>query len=166
MEAFPIVKLIEYEEWLQGYLNAHPKIGDIKLLKALEESMNVTCSRQTMQTWLGKHSAIVAEPDIADYEDFLSQQLASKPNMGYKLLCGSLKKAKGVTIREGPMRTWLSAHKKSSASIGTMPVHGNSSSSSGPAMAELDLPGLGDYSEYLRQQLLEAPDSTVVAMRM
>ena len=32
-------------------------------------------------------------------------------------------------------------------------------------MAVLDLAGLSDYTEYLRQQLLEAPDITVVAMR-
>jgi hypothetical protein len=102
-----------------------------------------------MRTWLDKHEPVVVEPACADYETFLLEQLASKPSMGYKLLCGSLEKAKGVTIRYGPMRTWLSAHKKSSS----------------PAMAELDLSGLGDYTEYLSQQLLEAPDSTVVAMR-
>ena len=92
-------------------------------------------------------------------------QLASDPSMGKTLLCSRLEEAKGVIIREGPMRAWLSAYRGSSASIGPMPVQGNSSSSSGTAMAVLDLSGLSDYSEYLRQQLLEAPDIAVMAMR-
>ena len=73
MAPLPIVKPIEYEEWLQGYLNAHPTIGDISLLTALQESMNVTCGRKALRTWLGKHAAIVAEPiiQLEDHEDFL-----------------------------------------------------------------------------------------------
>ena len=51
----PIAKPADYEDFLQGYLNAHPTIGDAKLSKALEECMNVTCNRQAMRTWFDHH---------------------------------------------------------------------------------------------------------------
>ena len=71
MAPLPEVKPKDYEEFLQGHLNAHPTITDGKLLKALEDSMHVTCRRQGMRTWLDHHAAIVADPDIADHEEFL-----------------------------------------------------------------------------------------------
>ena len=161
----PVAKPKDYESFLQGHLNTVPNIGYKKLRKALEDSVHVTCNEQAIRTWLDKHEPVVVEPACTDYEFVLLEQLASKPLMGYKLLCRSFKNAKGVTIREGPMRAWLMAYKGSSASIGPMPVQGNSSPSSGRAMAVLDLTGLSDYTKYLRQQLLEASDISVMAMR-
>ena len=67
-----VLKPIDYEEFLQSYLNTHPTIGYWKLLKALEQSMHVTCSKRSMQTWFDHHEPITAEPVIADYEDYLS----------------------------------------------------------------------------------------------
>ena len=63
----PVVKPTVHEEWLQDYLNEHPDIGDIKLLKALEQAMHVTCTRKTMQRWLESHEPITVEPTIAEY---------------------------------------------------------------------------------------------------
>ena len=63
-----VVEPIVHEEWLQDYLNEHPDIGDIKLLKALEQAMHVTCTRKTMQRWLDSHEPITVEPDIAEHE--------------------------------------------------------------------------------------------------
>ncbi len=44
--SLPVVKPIEYEAWLQDYLNEHPDIGDIKLLNALEQAMHGTCTKK------------------------------------------------------------------------------------------------------------------------
>ena len=43
----PVVKPIVHEEWLQDYLNEHPAIGDIKLLKALEQAMRQVVAKET-----------------------------------------------------------------------------------------------------------------------
>ena len=71
----PIVKPADYEVFLQGYLNAHPKIGWRKLLAAFGDSLHVTCTEWSIRTWLDHHAAIIAEQDIADHEDFLWEQL-------------------------------------------------------------------------------------------
>ena len=39
VEHLPIVKPADYEEWLQSYFNAHPCIGDMKLVQALEKRL-------------------------------------------------------------------------------------------------------------------------------
>ena len=102
MAPLPIVKPIEYEEFLQGYLDSHPAIGYWRLLKALEDSMHVTCSKKAMETWFSHHAAITTKSDIADYEAFLLEQLATNPSIGYKAMCTAIKKAKGVTFKEAP----------------------------------------------------------------
>ena len=101
MAPLPIVKPIEYEEWLQDYFNAHPTIGDKNLQKALQESMNVTCGRQALRTWLGNHAAIVAEPiiQLEDHEDFLWEQLAKEPLIGRYAMRTALREARGVDVK-------------------------------------------------------------------
>ena len=47
-----------------------------------------------MRTWLKHHEPIIAEPKLEDYEDFLLQQLAAKPDIGYKTLRTALINAK------------------------------------------------------------------------
>jgi len=135
MEAFPIVKRIEYEEWLQDYYNAHPIIGDMNLVAALQEAMNVTCGRKAMRTWLGKHAAIVAEPiiQLEDHEDFLWEQLSKEPLIGYYAMRTALREARGVDVKEAPIRAWLAAHQGALP----MPFAEAASSSSGPSMALL-----------------------------
>ena len=64
-----------------------------------------------MRTWLDYHAAIVADPDIADHEDFLLQQLAANPAIGYSAMCTAINKAKGVAFKEAPIRTWLAAQR-------------------------------------------------------
>ena len=135
---------------LQGYLNDHPSIGYSKLLQALELNMNVTSSTRAMRTWLSHHDPIIADPVIADYEEFLAQEVTANPSIGYKALMNKVKKAKGVSFREAPIRAWLAAHKGAPA-IAT-PAQVATSSSNGP-MAVLDLGGLEPYADWLRQQL-------------
>ena len=94
MAPLPVVKPIVYEEWLQDYLNKHPAIGYIKLLKALEQAMHVTCTETAMQRWLNNHEPITVEPTIADHEDFLVEQLVKNPSIGYKLMMKAIKKAR------------------------------------------------------------------------
>ena len=95
----PVAKPKDYESFLQGHLNTVPNIGYKKLRKALEDSMHVTCSERAIRTWLDKHAAIVVGPDIADYEDFLSQQLAAKPKIGSWAMCTAINNAKGVIFK-------------------------------------------------------------------
>ena len=123
--------------------------------------MHVTCSEQAIRTWLDKHAAIVAEPDIADYEDFLSQQLAAKPKIGYRAMCTAINNAKGVIFKEAPIRAWLAAHQ------GTLPtpIAEAASPSSGPSMALLQLSDMDQYADFLRQQLVDAPAITAVLLR-
>ena len=94
MAPLPVVKPIEYEGFLQDYLNKHPTIGDKQLLKAMVQDMHVTCSRQAMRTWLDSHKPITVEPDIAHHEDFLFEQLAKKPDIGSTAMCTAIRKAK------------------------------------------------------------------------
>ena len=131
----PIVKPIVHEKWLQDYLNEHPDIGYVKLLKALEQAMHVTCTRQTMQTWLEKHEPIAVEPTIAEHEDFLLEQLEKTPSIGSTAMCTALRKARGVTFKEWHIRDWLAAHRGALP----MPFAEAASSSSGPSMALLQL---------------------------
>ena len=64
-----------------------------------------------METWCSHHKPIFEEPKLEDYEDFLLQQLAAKPDIGYKTLRTALSNAKGVTFKDAPIRAWLAAHK-------------------------------------------------------
>ena len=109
------------------------------------------------------HEAIIAEPKLEDYEDFLLQQLAAKPFIGYKAMCIDIRNAKGVKFEEAPIRTWLTAHK------GALPMPGAeaASSSSAPSMALLQLSDLEQkqYGDFLRQQLSETPSIGVVELR-
>ena len=149
MAPLPTVKPADYEEFLQGYLNDHPSITDGKLLKALEGTMNVTCSRRTMRTWVDQHEAITVEPDIADHEDFLLEQLAKKPSIGYTAMISAIRKARGVDFKEAPIRAWLAAHKGALP----MPVAEAASSSAGPSMALLKLSDMDEYADFLHRQL-------------
>ena len=146
---------------MQGYLNSHPAIGDRKLLKTLGDSMHLACSKQSMETWSSHHAAITTEPDIGDYEDFLLEQLAAKPSIGSKAMCTAIKKNKGVTFKEAPIRTWLAAH----TGALPMPTAEAASSSSAVSMAMLDISGLEPYADFLRQQLSEEHDITAVLLR-
>ena len=102
MASLPFVKPTDYDDFLQGYLNDHPSIGYSKLLQALELNMNVTSSTRAMRTWLSHHDPIIADPVIADYEEFLAQEVTANPSIGYKALMTKVKKAKGVSFREAP----------------------------------------------------------------
>ena len=41
----------------------------------------------------------IAEPLIADYEEFLLEQLAAKPTIGYKLMMKAIRDAKGAIFK-------------------------------------------------------------------
>lgn len=136
--------------------------------------MHVACSQRTMRTWFDQHEPVTAEPIIADYEEFLLEQLAAKPTIGYKLMMKVIRDAKGAIFREAPIRAWLAAHKGASPipmavaaasdSIVT-PTMGQASSSSGAAMPLLDLSGLEQHADFLRRRLSEEPAITLVALR-
>ena len=79
MASLPVVKPADYEDFLQGYLNDHPSFGYSEVLKALEQTMHVTCSKRAMQTWFSHHEPITVEPTIEEHEDFLLEQLAKEP---------------------------------------------------------------------------------------
>ena len=153
MAPLPNVKLADYEEFLQGYLNDHPSFGYKKLLTALERDMHVTCTRHAMETWFSHHKPVVLEPTIADHEDFLLEQLVKTPSIGYKLMMKAIHKARGVTFKEAPIRAWLAAHKGALP----MPTAAAASSSAAPSMALLKLADMEQYAPFLRQQLVDSP---------
>ena len=84
---------MDYEDFLQGCLNDQPSIGRRQLLKTLKLTMHVSCSDKAMRTWLDHHEPITAEPDIAEHEDFLWEQLKKKPNSGYTAMCTAIRKS-------------------------------------------------------------------------
>ena len=143
MASLPVVKPADYEDFLQGYLNDHPSIGHAKLLKALEQTMHVTSSARAIRTWLSHHEPII---QLEDHEDFLLEQLAKEPLIGRKAMCTALREARGVTVKEAPIRAWLAAHQP-------MPFAEAAASSSGPSMALLQMSDLGEYEEFLQQEL-------------
>ena len=151
MEPLPIVKPIEYEEWLQDYYNAHPTIGDMNLVAALQEAMSVTCGRKAMRTWLSNHEPSTVEPTIAEHEDFLFEQLVKNPSIGSKAMMTAILKGRGVTFKEAPIRAWLAAHK----GVLPTPIAEAASSSSGPSMALLQLSDMDQYADFLHRQLSE-----------
>ena len=106
--------------------------------------MHVTSTKSSMEVWLSHHEPIVAEPVLADYEDFLLEQLAANPSIGKTALCTAIRKAKGVTFKEAPIRTWLAARKGTTP----MPIAGQASSSSAAPMALLDLSGLDQHGDF------------------
>ena len=65
-DPLPSVKPKDYDSFLQGQLNMQPTIKPVKLIRALEGAMQVTCNEQSMRTWLDKHEPVVAEPVIED----------------------------------------------------------------------------------------------------
>ena len=83
-----------------------------------------------MRTWLSQHEAITAEPNIGDYQEFLSQQLTAKPTIGYKLMMKAICDAKGAIFKKTPIKAWLAAHKGALH----MPTVEAASSSSAPSM--------------------------------
>ncbi len=123
--------------------------------------MHVTCSRKAMEVWLSHHGPVTVEPSIVDYEEFLSEQLAANPTIGYKAMCTAVRNAKGVTFKEAPIRTWLAAHK---GALPT-PIVEAASSSAGPSMALLQLSDFDQYEEILQQQLSESPVITITELR-
>ena len=116
-----------------------------------------------MRTWLGKHAAIVAEPiiQLEDHEDFLWEQLAKKPLIGRAAMRTALREARGVDVKEAPIRAWLAAHQ------GALPIPFAEAalSSSGPSMALLQLSDMDQYADLLHRQLSEAADITAAALR-
>ena len=54
-----------------------------------------------MEVWLSHHEPVIVEPDIADNGDFLSQQLAAKPSIGYKAMSTAIniQKNRGVAVK-------------------------------------------------------------------
>ena len=114
-----------------------------------------------MRTWCSHHKPITAEPTIAEHEDFLLEQLAKTPSIGYKALCTAIYNAKGVTFKETTIRAWLAAHKGALP----MPYAEAASSSSGPSMALLQLSDFDGYEEFLQQCLSESPDITVTQLK-
>jgi len=114
-----------------------------------------------METWFSHHKPVVLEPTIADHEDFLLEQLAAKPSIGYKAMCSAIHKARGVTFKEAPIRAWLAAHKGALP----MPIAEAASSSSGPSMALLRLSNLDEYEDFLQQHLSESPAITITELR-
>ena len=82
MASLPFVKPTDYEDFLQGYLNDHPSFGYSKLLKALELTMHVTCSKKAMRNWFSHHEPII---QLEDHEDFLLEQLAARPEVHQQL---------------------------------------------------------------------------------
>ena len=123
--------------------------------------MNVTCSRQAMRTWLDSHEPITVEPTIAEHEDFLFEQFKKKPTIGSTAMCTAIRKAKGVTFKEAPIRLWLAAHKNALP----MPTATAASSSSAPSMALLQLTDMKQYADFLRQQLVDSALITAALLR-
>ena len=76
-------------------------------------------------------------------------------------MCTAIKKAKGVTFKEAPIRTWLAAHKGARP----MPAADAASSSSAPSMALLQLSDMEAYADFLRQELSEVPTITAAQLR-
>ena len=109
-----------------------------------------------MEVWLSHHEAITTEPDIADYEDFLLEQLAANLSIGKTALRTAIRKTKGMTFKAPPIRNWLAAHKGALP----MPIAEAASSSPAPSMALLQLADMEQYEDFLRQQLSEAPTVT------
>ena len=120
-----------------------------------------------METWCSQHKAVVLEPTIAEHEDFLFEQLAKKSDIGYKAMCTAIRKARGVTFKEAPIRAWLAAHKGALPMpiAEAIPVAEAASSSSGPSMALLELSDMDQYADFLHRQLSETPGIGAVLLR-
>ena len=97
MALLPVVKPTDYEDFLQSYLNDHPSIGYKNLLKALQQTKNVTCSERAMRTWCSHHKPII---QLEDHEDFPLGQLAKEPLIGYTAMRTALREARGVNVQE------------------------------------------------------------------
>ena len=73
----------------------------------------------------------------------------------------ALREARGVDVKEAPIRAWLAAHQGALP----MPFAEAASSSSGPSMALLQLSDFDEYEESLQQQLSESPDTTLTELK-
>ena len=73
----------------------------------------------------------------------------------------ALREARGVNVKEAPIRAWLAAHQGALP----MPFAEAASSSSGPSMALLQLSDFDAYEEFLQQQLSESPGITPTELK-
>ena len=102
-----------------------------------------------MQTWFSPHEPITVDPDIAEHEDFLFEQLAKKPTIGSTAMCTAIRKAKGVNFKEAHIRAWLAAHK---GALPT-PIADAASFSSGLFMALLELSDMDQYADFATEAI-------------
>ena len=79
-------------------------------------------------------------------------------------LCTAIRKAKAVTFKAAPIKSWLAAHRGASSDSIATPTMGQASSSSGAYMPLLDLSGSEQHADVLRQQLSEVPAIPLVVL--
>ena len=145
----------------ESFLEEQARAGqDFKALrKSLENELGVTCSEQTMRTWIAnwksRNEGDASDPaasssaralnlaGLGPYSGFLEER--ARTGQGFKALRKSLEKELGVTCSERTMRTWMTSWKSRRSADAP---DAEASSSAGA----LNLAGLGPYNGFLEER--------------